>query len=123
MLVVRGAVMLAGVSALGIGRAAVAGSVQTPPLYLGLDSYLHLGQLSYLEVGDRVGGQSAADPGGSDKVVRERLLLHRLGPGIVMSMRMREDLGSPWQVTADGSSLTFGPADLGLATAAYWPTR
>ena len=36
-----------------------------PPLYLGLDAYRHWDKLSYLELGDRVDGQSTADPAGS----------------------------------------------------------
>ena len=38
----------------------------SPPLYLGLDAYRHWDKLSYLELGDRVAGQSTADSGGSN---------------------------------------------------------
>jgi hypothetical protein len=84
-----------------------------PPLYLGLDSYLHLGQLSYLEIGDRVEAQTAAQPGGQDSIIHTRILLHQFGPGIVTSMRMQQVLGSPWQLTADGKTVPITPAEVG----------
>ncbi len=90
-----------------------------PPLYLGLDSYLHLGQLSYLEVGDRVQAQTAAQPGGQDTIVHTRILLHQFGPGIVTSMRMRQALGSPWQLAADNRTVTFTPAVLGQSSGLF----
>ena len=113
VVLVQAALALAGMGAAGLGPASDAASVRPPPLYLGLDSYLHLGRLSYLEIGDRVGSESAADRSGSNSMVHDRVLLHVLGTGIVTSMRMRQDLGSPWRVSADGRSVTVGPAGLG----------
>jgi hypothetical protein len=95
-----GALTVAGLNAASAGHADAAGPRRPPPLYLGLDSFMHLGQLSYLEVGDRVGSQTAADRGGCNAVVRERVLLRGLGPGLVTSLRMRQDFGSPWQLSA-----------------------
>src|SRR5262249_33256349 len=94
------------------GRPA-AGAPQPPPLYLGLSSYLHLGQLSYLEIGDRVQAQTAAQPGGQDSVVHRHVLLHQIGPGIVTSLRMQQRFGSPWTLTADGQAVQFAPDVLG----------
>ena len=99
-------------------RAAATGMAEAarhavPPLYLGLDSYLNQGKLSYLEIGDRVEGASVADPGGSDHVVHELQVFRQAGPGIVTSMRMHQTAGSPWQLTADGTTIGFSPADLG----------
>lgn len=96
-------------------------SALVPPLYLGLDSYLHLDKLSYLEVGDRVAGWSAADPGGSDYIVHTLDLLHQAGPGIVTSMRMHQTSGSPWSLTTDGTTLGFGPTDLGSSGGNVFP--
>src|SRR5438874_3402545 len=82
-----------------------------PPLYLGLDAYRHWDKLSYLEYGDRVSGQSTADPGGSNAdnihYLRslpdgEHVLLDQLGPGIVTFMRMQENYGGPWNLSLDG---------------------
>lgn len=98
----------------GPGRAASAATPpQVPPLYLGPQAYLNLGALSYLEIGDRVQSESAAEPDGSDHVVHERTLFHQYGPGILTSMRMQQGLAAPWTLTADGKSYTFGPGDLG----------
>ena len=80
---------------------------------------MHLGQLSYLEVGDRVGSQTAADRGGSNAVVRERVLLRELGPGLVTSLRMRQDFGSPWQLSADGTARTIVSAGLGASSGVF----
>jgi hypothetical protein len=41
----------------------ITGTQTAPPLYLGLEAYRHWDKLSYLEVGDRVEGQSTADTG------------------------------------------------------------
>src|SRR5947209_378088 len=86
-----------------------AGSV--PPLYLGLDAYRHLDKLSYLELGDRIAGQSTADLAGSNadnvhylRVLPdgEHVLFDQLGPGIVTFMRMQENYGGPWKLSLDG---------------------
>ena len=111
-LIAAGTLALAGLSTADVSQAA-ARSSGPPPLYLGLDSYLHLGQLSYLEIGDRVEGETAAQPGGQDTIVHTRILLHQFGPGIVTSMRMQQALGSPWQLSADSTKLDFSPAVLG----------
>src|SRR5262245_31993534 len=37
-----------------------------PPLYLGLEAYRHWDKLSYLEIGDRIWGQTTADPAGTN---------------------------------------------------------
>ncbi len=91
--------------------------------YLGLDAYRHLDKLSYLELGDRVAGQSTADPAGrNDDNVQslrtlpdgERVLFDQVGPGVVTFMRMQESYGEPWQLSLDGRSvLTVNPNDLG----------
>src|SRR5215470_5347846 len=98
---------------LAFARAAAFTALRVPPLYLGLDSYLNLGKLSYLEIGDRVAGQSTADPGGSNNVVQTRILFDQTGPGVVTFMRMQQTYGSPWQVISDGDLLTVTPANLG----------
>src|SRR3989440_445531 len=81
-----------------------------PPLYPGLDAYRHWDKLSYLELGDRVEGQSTADPGGSNRdnvrFVRElpggqRVLFDQTGPGLVTFMRMQETYGGPWTLLLD----------------------
>ena len=98
-------------------------SHHAPPTFLGLDAYRHLDKLSYLEVGDRVEGQSSADlfadnhdnthflralPDG------EHVLFDQMGPGLVTFMRMQENYGAPWQLTLDNQApLTIHPNDLG----------
>jgi hypothetical protein len=95
-----------------------------PPLYVGLDSYLHWDKLPYLEIGDRVAGQSTADPGGSnnDNVNilstlpdGERVLFDQVGPGLVTFMRMQQHTGGPWNLTVDGDKppTVITEADLG----------
>src|SRR5581483_7635077 len=94
-----------------------------PPLYLGLDAYRHWDKLSYLEMGDRVEGQSTADPAGSNAdnthYVRvlpdgEHVLFDQTGPGIVSFMRMQENYGGPWHLSLDGQqAMTIGTQDLG----------
>src|ERR1700726_1577222 len=78
------------------------GNSSQPPLYLGLDAYRNLDKLSYLELGDRVSGQSTADPGGSNFDSSHNLrvlpggkyvLFDQLGPGMVTFMRMQENYG------------------------------
>ncbi len=97
-----------------------------PPLYPGLDAYRHWDKLSYLELGDRVEGQSTADPGGSNadnshylRVLPngEHVLFDQSGPGIVTFMRMQEDYGGPWNLSLDGKfTSTIGTGDLGQLT-------
>src|SRR5205823_315540 len=109
-----------------VHRAAAAstpGNNSPPPLYLGLDAYRHWDKLSYLEFGDRVSGQSTADPGGSNtdnahflRVLPdgEHVLFDQTGPGLVTFMRMQENYGGPWHLSLDGHvSTTIGTSDLG----------
>jgi hypothetical protein len=122
---VAGALALAGAGLVGPPRAPAprppgatvsgrgAASSKVPPLYLGLDSYLNLDKLSYLEIGDRADGQSTADPGGSNAVIHGSTLFDQVGPGIVTFMRMQQTMGSPWQLTDDGRQMTITPSDLG----------
>jgi hypothetical protein len=94
-----------------------------PPRYLGLDAYLHFDKLPYLEIGDRVAGQSTADPSGSNRDDRnvlgilpdgERVLFDQVGPGVVTFFRMQEGTGGPWHLAVDGGPDTVvHPADLG----------
>ncbi|HEU5226407.1 MAG TPA: hypothetical protein VFU49_01265, partial [Ktedonobacteraceae bacterium] len=94
-----------------------------PPLYLGLDAYRHWDKLSYLEIGDRVEGQSSADPGGSNadnthylRVLPdgEHVLFDQTGPGIVTFMRMQESYGGPWKLSLDNHATnTMSVDDLG----------
>ena len=93
-----------------------------PPLSLGLDAYRHLDQLSFLEIDDRVEGQSTADTGGSNadnthylRILPdgEHVLFDQVGPGIVTFMRMQESYGGPWNLSQDGHSSTIGSSDLG----------
>lgn len=93
------------------------------PLSLGLDAYRHLDKLSYLEIGDRVAGQSTADPGGSNvdkshylRILPngEHVLFDQVGPGMVTFMRMQENYGGPWNLSLDGHVVTtIGTTDLG----------
>ncbi|HZO71998.1 MAG TPA: DUF2961 domain-containing protein [Ktedonobacteraceae bacterium] len=102
-----------------------------PPLYLGLDAYRHWDKLSYLEMGDRVEGQSTADPAGSNAdnthYVRvlpdgEHVLFDQTGPGIVTFMRMQESYGGPWKLALDGhASATINVNDLGQTDPADAP--
>src|SRR5579859_3501427 len=103
-----------------------------PPLYPGLDAYRHLDKLSYLEMGDRVEGQSTADPSGSNadnshylRVLPdgEHVLFDQSGPGIVTFMRMQEDYGGPWYLSLDGKFITtVGTGDLGQLAPTNEPT-
>lgn len=102
-----------------------------PPLYLGLDAYRNLDKLSYLELGDRVDGQSTADPGGSNtdyihylRVLPdgEHVLFDQTGPGIVTFLRMQEASGGPWNLSLDGHFTgTIGANDFGQMTPASNP--
>ncbi|HEY3227850.1 MAG TPA: DUF2961 domain-containing protein [Roseiflexaceae bacterium] len=104
---------------------------QPPPLYLGLDAYRHWDKLAYLEIGDRVWGQSTADPaGGNDDNVHvlralpdgQNVLLDQLGPGIVTFMRMQQDYGGPWSLYLDGArAATVAATDLGQTNPAGDP--
>ena len=94
-----------------------------PPLTLGLNAYSQVDKLSYLELGDRVEGQSTADIPGTnyDKSQilgrlpdGERVLFDQTGPGLVSFMRMQETYGAPWKLTLDTSvPMTIQPQDLG----------
>ncbi|HWE89926.1 MAG TPA: DUF2961 domain-containing protein [Pseudonocardiaceae bacterium] len=116
---------------LGVGVVALSGntsdlgpvpdSAAPPPNYLGLDSYLHWDKLPYLEIGDRVGGQSTADPGGSNSVGNglgslpdgERVLFDQAGPGVATFLRMQQGTGGPWRLRQDGVDTVIGANDLG----------
>src|SRR5437899_2031666 len=86
-----------------------------PPLYLGLEAYRHWDKLSYLEIGDRVWGQTTADPAASNNdnshIMRvltdgERVLFDQLGRGIMTFMRHQESYGSPCKLYLDGNYVT-----------------
>src|SRR6185369_8263558 len=106
-------------------RPAAGGPTAAPPLYLGLDAYRHWDKLAYLEIGDRVAGQTTADPAGGNADSRqvlgrlpsgERVLFDAIGPGIVTFLRMQQTYGAPWQLYLDGAAPnTVDPAHLGLA--------
>jgi Protein of unknown function (DUF2961) len=88
-----------------------------PPLYLGLDSYVHWDKLSYLEIGDRIGSQTTADPGGSNAVMDlHGTLLDEVGPGVATVLRFQQSYGSPWGLNVDGKSTVVNPSDLGEMT-------
>ena len=103
-------------------------SHSAPPAFLGLDTYRHLDKLSYLEIGDRVQGQSSADlfAGNRDNThfLRalpdgEHVLFDQTGPGLVTFMRMQENYGAPWQLALDNQApLTIHPNDLGQMSSA-----
>ncbi|MBV9709390.1 MAG: DUF2961 domain-containing protein [Ktedonobacteraceae bacterium] len=109
------------------------GALAAPPLYLGFDAYRHLDKLSYLEMGDRVEGQSTADPAGTnnDRVhyLRalpdgEHVLFDQVGPGIVTFLRMQENYGAPWNLSLDGQAAsTITTGDLGQMDPAGGPAR
>ena len=85
-----------------------------PPLYLGLDSYAHWDKLSYLEIGDRIGSQTTADPGGSNQVIDlHGTLLDEVGPGVATILRFQQTYGSPWGLIVDGKRTVVNPSDLG----------
>ncbi len=92
----------------------VTGSGNVPPLFLGLDAYAHWDKLSYLEFGDRVASQTAADPNGSNTVFNNHgTIFDELGPGVATSLRMQEGYGSPWTMTVDGKAYPFSSSTLG----------
>ena len=104
---------------------------QPPPLYLGLDAYRHWDKLAYLEIGNRVWGQSTADPAGGNEdnlhVLRvlpdgQHVLFEQLGPGIVTFLRMQQDYGGPWNLYLeawDRSSSAHCSAD----SCHFWRSR
>src|SRR5439155_9559498 len=125
---------------LAVGLQAIAGSRGNaehsdtpPPLYLGLEAYRHWDKLSYLEIGDRVWGQTTADPAGTNNdnshVMRvltdgQRVLFDQLGPGIMTFMRHQESYGSPWKLYLDGKYVTtVAPGDLGQMNPTSFPAR
>src|SRR4030081_925922 len=101
-------------------------SLSVPPMYLGLDAYRNWDKLPYLEIGDRVAGQSTADPGGSNNDAVNtlgtlpgggRVLFDQVGPGVVTFLRMQQQYGAPWQLSLDGSApKTISPDNLGLTS-------
>ncbi len=116
------------------GSSSQSSSSDPPPAFLGLDAYRYWDKLSYLDLGDRVLGQSSADlfAGNRDNThfLRMqpdggRVLFDQTGPGLVTFMRMQEDYGAPWQLALDGhSSITIHPNDLGqMAGSSTNPAR
>ncbi len=109
-----------------------ASSSAAPPAFLGLDAYRHLDKLSYLDLSDRVQGQSSADlfAGNRDNThflralpSGKHVLFDQAGPGLVTFLRMQEDYGAPWQLTLDNHApLTIHPNDLGQMRPASDPT-
>ncbi|MBA2682770.1 MAG: DUF2961 domain-containing protein, partial [Ktedonobacteraceae bacterium] len=107
-------------------------SAAPPPSFLGLDTYRHWDKLSYLNLNDRVQGQSSADlfAGNRDNThfLRGlpnggRVLFDQTGPGLVTFMRMQENYGAPWQLALDNRApLTVSPNDLGQMKPASDPT-
>ena len=68
LLLVCGALLIGGASGAwtaGAPSPRPAAPLIAPPLYLGVESYRHWDKLSYIEVGDRVWGQTTADPAGT----------------------------------------------------------
>ena len=95
-----------------------------PPEHLGLDAYRNVDKLSYLDLESRASSVTTADPGGSNDDRAHTLgardggalLMDVAGPGEFTFLRMQEDWGGPWKMSADGrSSVTASAADLGLA--------
>ncbi len=108
-------------------------SRSAPPLYLGLDAYRHWDKLSYLELGDRVEGESTADLAGSNqdrvhilRTLRDgrHVLLDQAGPGVLTFLRMQESFGTPWQLLLDGGPpLTVDADDLGQVQPTAMPAQ
>jgi hypothetical protein len=120
-------VLLAGLLAGCPTAAPRADPAAVPPMYLGLDAYRNWDKLPYLEIGDRVAGQSTADPGGTNLDAAHTLgtlpgggqiLFDQAGPGVVTFLRMQQRKGAPWQLSVDGAAPKtisrddFGQADL-----------
>ncbi|HMA37377.1 MAG TPA: DUF2961 domain-containing protein, partial [Chloroflexia bacterium] len=130
LLSTRGPVTLPG-QAPGAPPRGPAALLPAPPLYLGLDAYRHWDKLAYLEIGDRVAGQSTADPGGTNwdnsQVLRilpdgQHVLFDQLGPGVVTFLRMQETYGAPWNLDLDGGgAIPVAPAMLGQPSPAGFP--
>ncbi len=109
------------------------GTQFAPPLYVGLEAFRHWDKLSYLEIGDRVWGQSTADPAGSNAdnshVMRvltdgEHVLFDQVGPGVMTWMRMQQNYGGPWKLYLDGTYISaVDPTDLGQITPTTFPAR
>jgi hypothetical protein len=95
-----------------------------PPLYLGLDAYTHWDKLSYLELGDRVGSQTTADPGGSNGIIDDHgTLLDQLGPGVATILRLQETYGGPWNLSVDDNRTTFNSSSLGQTNPTANPAK
>jgi hypothetical protein len=96
-----------------------------------LDAYRQWDKLSYLSIGDRVVGESTADPAGGNAdgthILRtlpdgERVLFDLVGPGIVTFMRMQETYGGPWRLYLDGADrATIRAGDLGQVQPTRFP--
>jgi hypothetical protein len=112
-------------------RKPVRAGSQAPPLYLGIDSYRHWDKLSYLEIGDRIWGQSTADPAGTNAdnshIMRilqdgEHVLFDQTGPGVMTWMRNQQDYGGPWKLSLDGRQVaTVSAGDLGQTDPTTFP--
>ncbi len=108
-------------------------SAQAPPLYVGIDQYRHWAKLSYLEVGDRVWGQSTADPAGTNAdnshIMRvltdgQHLLFEQIGPGVMTWMRNQQNYGGPWKLSLDGALVaTVDASDLGQLNPGSFPAH
>lgn len=136
-MLLRSLLLLLGVLALSLAlpgaRSTPVAPWTPPPLYLGLDAYRHWDKLAYLEIGDRVWGQTTADPAGSNldshQVLGrlangERVLFDQVGPGLLTFMRMQETYGAPWVLSLDGKgAIPVAPSDLGQITPADFPAR
>jgi hypothetical protein len=99
------------------------GDCAPPPQYLGADAYEHVDELSYLDIASRAASATTADPAGTNDdnthVISTQAggaeLMDVAGPGVVTMLRMQEDLGGPWSLSADGSfPSTPSAADFGL---------
>jgi hypothetical protein len=107
------------------------GDAQAPPLYLGIDSYRHWDKLSYLDVGDRIWGQSTADPAGTNAdnthIMRilqdgEHVLFDQVGPGVMTWIRNQQDYGGPWKLRLDGALVaTVAASDMGQLNPTIFP--
>lgn len=120
----RAAVLAATVLLVGAGCSPRAEPGRSGPLlYPGLDSYLHWDAIPYLELGDRVEGESTADPGGSNNDGSHilgttgdggRVLFDQAGPGVLTFARMQEQTGAPWTLRVDDQPpVTVRATDLG----------
>ena len=104
---------------------------QAPPLYVGIDSYRHWDKLSYIDIGDRIWGQSTADPAGTNAdnthIMRilqdgEHVLFDQVGPGVMTWMRNQQNYGGPWKLRLDGAPVaTVDASDLGQLDPTTFP--